>query len=453
MQYDYDLLVIGAGSGGVRTARRAAELGASVAICEQNALGGTCVNVGCIPKKLLFYAAEFASTFRDAQAYGWQLPPPQFHWQQLRDNIQTEIQRINQAYQDLLNTAGITVLRGTAQVCAPHQIDINDQRVTAENIVIATGARALLPPVAGIDHAVDSDAMFQLPELPKRLAIVGGGYIASEFAGIFQQLGVSVTIIARSPRLLMGFDADCADFCARQMQANGIRLYLDSEAQAIHKQDDGSYIVTIDANRQIAADLVLMAAGRKANTRGLGLEALQLQLNKRGFIKVDANFATNIDSVYALGDITGGMQLTPVAIAEGEALAGHLFGEETGEINLDLAPTTVFANPPVAKAGLTEQQAREQGLDIAVYSKSFKDLKAQLTGADAGNYLKLIVDKPTGKVIGAHMAGKDAGEIMQGIAIALQSGVSKADFDRTIGIHPTAAEEFVSLRQTDSAKS
>lgn len=451
MQYDYDLLVIGAGSGGISTARRAAENGAKVAICEQKALGGTCVNAGCIPKKLLVYAAEFADAFQDAKAYGWQFVPPEFHWQQLRDNVQQEIQRINKAYQDLLTDAGIQLLRGTARIVAAHQVDINGKQITVQSIVIATGAKSLMPPITGIEHAVNSDAMFLLSVLPKRLAIIGGGYIASEFAGIFQRLGVSVTVIAKSPRLLMGFDADCTDFCARQMQQNGIDLYLSSEAQAIQKQTDGSFTVIINEQQQVHADLVLVAAGRKANTDGLGLEALNMQLDQQGYIKVDQQFATNIEDIYALGDVTGGMQLTPVAIAQGQALAGYLFKDPSHEINLDLAPTTVFANPPVAKVGLTEQQAREQGFDIAIFSKTFKDLKAQLTGAKAGNLLKLIVNTQDDKVIGAHMVGTNAGEIMQGIAIAMQAGVKKADFDRTIAIHPTAAEEFVSLSDADPA--
>lgn len=445
MQYDFDLLVIGGGSGGVRTARRAAEYGAKVAICEQNALGGTCVNVGCIPKKLLVFAAEFADAFQDAKAYGWQSAAPEFHWQALRDNVQQEIHRINHAYQDLLTDAGIHLLRGTACIVDGHQIDINGKQVTAQSIVIATGAKSLMPPITGIEYAVNSDAMFQLAELPKRLTIIGGGYIASEFAGLFQRLGVSVTVIAKSPRLLMGFDADCADFCAQQMQQNGIELHLSSEAHAIQKNADGSFTVIINEQQQVHADLVLVAAGRKANINGLGLEAINMQLDQKGYISVDQQSATNIKDIYALGDVTGGMQLTPVAIAEGEALAGYLFKEQLNEINLDLAPTTVFANPPVAKVGLTEQQARDKGLDITVFSKTFKDLKAQLTGAKAGNLLKLIVNTQDDKVIGAHMAGPDAGEIMQGIAIAMQAGAKKADFDRTIAIHPTAAEEFVSL--------
>ncbi len=445
MQYDFDLLVIGAGSGGVRTARRAAESGAKVALCEQNALGGTCVNVGCIPKKLLVFAAEFADAFQNAKAYGWQFAPPEFHWQKLRDNVQQEIQRINKAYQDLLTDADIKLLRGTARIVAAHQIDINGKQVTAQSIIIATGAKALMPPITGIEHAVNSDAMFQLSVLPKRLAIIGGGYIASEFAGLFQRLGVSVTVIAKSPRLLMGFDADCAEFCAQQMQQNGIHLHLNCTAQAIEKKANGSYAVIFDEQQQIIADLVLVAAGREANTHGLGLEAVNIQLDQQGYISVDEHFTTNIENIFALGDVTGGMQLTPVAIAEGEALADYLIKDEYSKVNLDLAPTTVFANPPVAKVGLTEQKARDQGLDIAVFSKTFKDLKAQLTGVKAGNFLKLIVNTQDDRVIGAHMAGADAGEIMQGIAIALQAGATKADFDHTIGIHPTAAEEFVSL--------
>lgn len=446
MQYDFDLLVIGAGSGGVRMARRAADYGVKVAICEQNALGGTCVNVGCIPKKLLVYAAEFADAFEDAKAYGWQLPAAQFHWQTLRENVQQEIQRINQAYQHLLTDAGITVLHGSARMVAAHKVELNGKTISARYIVIATGAKALMPPIDGIEYAVNSDAMFQLTTLPERLVIIGGGYIASEFAGIFQRLGSRVTVIAKSPRLLMGFDADCADFCARKMQQNGINLHVNSTAQSVQKQADGSYTVITDDQQQVFADLVLVAAGRKANIASLALESVNLQLDKQGFIIVDKQFATNIDSIYALGDVTGGMQLTPVAIAEAEALAGYLFDDQPGEINPDLVPTTVFANPPLAKVGLTEQQAREKGLDISVFSKTFKGLKTQLTGANAGNYLKLIVDKHTDKVLGAHLAGQDAGEIMQGIAIAMQAGAKKADFDRTIAIHPTAAEEFVSLR-------
>lgn len=445
MTYDYDLIVIGAGSGGVRSARRAAEYGAKVAICEQQALGGTCVNAGCIPKKLLVYAAEFAGAFDDAKAYGWQLSEPQFHWPTLRDNVQQEIRRINQAYQDLLADAGVSILRGSASIISGQQIHINGQTVSGKYLVIATGAKALLPPIAGIEYAVNSDAMFQLPALPKRLAIIGGGYIASEFAGLMQRLGVEVTVIAKSPRLLMGFDADCAEFCSRQMQQNGIKLHVNSTAQAIQKQADGSFVVSIDNQQPVFTDLVLVAAGRKANTTGLNLTALKLQLDKQGFIEVNQNFATNIDGIYALGDVTGGLQLTPVAIAQGEALAGYLFNGQSGDINLDLTPTTVFANPPIAKVGLTEQQARDQGLQIAVFSKTFRGLKAQLTGGEAGNYLKLIVNQHNDQVVGAHLAGQDAGEIMQGIAIALQAGAKKADFDRTIGIHPTAAEEFVSL--------
>lgn len=445
MQYDFDLLVIGGGSGGVRTARRAAEYGAKVALCEQNALGGTCVNVGCIPKKLLVFAAEFADAFQDAKAYGWQFATPEFHWQALRDNVQQEIHGINKAYQDLLKDAGIHLLRGTACIANGHQININGKQVTAQSIVIATGAKSLMPPITGIEYAVNSDAMFQLAELPKRLTIIGGGYIASEFAGLFQRLGVGVTVVAKSPRLLMGFDADCADFCAQQMQQNGIELHLSSEAHAIQKKADGSFTVITNEQQQIHADLVLVAAGRKANINGLGLEVLNMQLDEKGYISVDQQSATNIKDIYALGDVTGGMQLTPVAIAQGEALAGYLFKEQLNEINLDLAPTTVFANPPVAKVGLTEQQARDKGFDVAVFSKTFKDLKAQLTDAKAGNLLKLIVNTQDDKVIGAHMAGPDAGEIMQGIAIAMQAGAKKADFDRTIAIHPTAAEEFVSL--------
>lgn len=446
MQYDYDLLVIGAGSGGMSTARRAAEYGAKVAICEEKALGGTCVNAGCIPKKLLVYAAEFADAFRDAKAYGWQHVSHEFHWQTLRDNVQNEIQRINNAYQGLLKDAGINVLNGCARLVAANQIEINNNLISARYIVIATGAQALLPPIDGIDYAVNSDAMFQLTALPKRLTIIGGGYIASEFAGLFQRLGISVTVVAKSPRLLMGFDADCANFCARQMQQNGIELHLNSEAQAIQKQTDGSFAVIINEQQQVHADLVLVAVGRKANTQGLSLETLNIQHDEQGYIKVDQRFATNIQGIYALGDVTGGIQLTPVAIAQGHALAGYLFKDHSNEINLDLAPTTVFANPPVAKVGLTEQQARDQGLDIAVFSKSFKDLKTQLTATKAANLLKLIVNTQDNKVIGAHMAGSNAGEIMQGIAIAMQAGVKKDDFDLTIAIHPTAAEEFVSLR-------
>ncbi len=449
MQYDYDLLVIGAGSGGISAARRAAEYGAKVAICEQNALGGTCVNAGCIPKKLLVYAAEFADAFQDAHSYGWQHIAPEFHWQALRDNVQNEIQRINNNYQDLLKEADINLLSGTARLVDDNQIEINGKSVSARYIVIATGAKALLPPIDGIEYAVDSDAMFQLTALPKRLTIIGGGYIASEFAGLLQRLGVNVTVIAKSPRLLMGFDADCADFCARQMQQNGIDLHLSSEAQAIEKQADGSFAVIIDEQQQVHADLVLVAAGRQANTQGLNLEGLNMQLDEQGYIKVDQQFATSIEGIYALGDVTGGMQLTPVAIAQGHALAGALFEDEPSDINLDLAPTTVFANPPVAKVGLTEQQASDKGLNVAVFTKSFKGLKALLTDRKNSNFLKLVVDRQTDRVIGAHMAGDDAGEIMQGIAIAMQAGAKKADFDRTIGIHPTAAEEFVSLREAD----
>lgn len=453
MQYDYDLLVIGAGSGGVRAARRAAEYGANVAICEQTALGGTCVNAGCIPKKLLVYAAEFADAFAQAGAYGWQSSKPFFDWPTLRTNMQKEIQRINLAYQDLLDNADIAILQGKARLQDKHHIELNGRTYSARYILIATGARALLPPIPGIEHAIDSDAMFQLPTLPKSLAIIGGGYIASEFAGLMQRLGVSVTVIAKSPRLLMGFDEDCAIFCTEQMQKNGINVYVNHTAQAIQSQAHDHYAVIIAGSQQIIAEQVLVATGREANIDGLGLEAMAIEKNPQGFIKVDKHFATSIDSIFAIGDVTGGQQLTPAALAEGEALASYLFDHVAEVIPPALIPTTVFANPPVAKIGLTEQQAREKGLDIVVFSKTFTGLKSQLTGQPRGYLLKLIVDKANDRVLGAHMAGNDAAEIMQGIAIALQAGATKADFDRTIGIHPTAAEEFVSMRRSDSAKS
>ncbi|AFJ03210.1 Glutathione reductase [Methylophaga frappieri] len=452
-QLNYDLLVIGAGSAGVRAARLAAQAGAKVAIIEQQALGGTCVNYGCVPKKLLFYSAAYQTLLADSGQFGWKTASSTFHWQTLRESVTAAVEEIQQAYQNTLAKAGVTVLFGKAKLTASHTVQLNGQEIHAKQLLIATGASAFRPPIPGINDALTSDDMFCLEQLPQRLAIIGGGYIATEFAGLMQRFGVQITIIARSPRLLMGFDAECTEVCARQMRANGIDLRLSQDATAITRLADGSLQVTTETGQQIVADQVLVAAGRHANTEALGLDVCQLDLDDQGFIKTDSLGRTNQADIFALGDVTGGMQLTPMAIAQAEALIRHLFTPPAEPVDPDKVPTAVFSDPPIAQAGLTEAIAKSRGMTVKVYKKTFTGLRSRLSQRTAKNFIKLVVDSASDQVLGAQMTGPDASEIMQGLAIAIQAGATKADFDRTIAIHPTSAEEFTSLTEVDSEKS
>ena len=442
--FDWDLLVIGAGSGGVRAARMAAQYGARVAVVEQQALGGTCVNVGCVPKKLFVYAAEFSHALADARHYGWQSAPPEFDWATLRDNKTREIERLNGIYQKLLENAGATLIRGRATLIDAHTVAVGAARHGARHLLIATGGQPFVPDFPGREHVLRSDDMFYLPELPQRIAIVGGGYIAVEFAGICNGLGVETELIHRGERLLRGFDADLGDALAREMTKRGVRLHLRTEVERIARGRDGLNL-TLNSGAELGVGQVLYATGRRPNTAGLGLENTNVETDARGAIRIDDEFRTAEPSVYALGDVTGRVELTPVAIREAMVLTQNLFGGGGAEMSYENIPSAVFSQPGIGTVGLSEEQARARDANVKVYRSEFRPLKATL-GGDDRVLIKLVVDADSDRVLGCHLLGDQAGEIIQGFAVAVQMGATKADFDRTIGIHPTLAEELVTLR-------
>lgn len=446
-QYDYDLFVIGAGSGGVRASRIAANLGARVAVAEDRYMGGTCVNVGCVPKKLYVYASEFSESYRDAVGFGWDKTNPGFNWNTLRDNKTQEISRLNGIYDNLLGGNGVTVINGRASISGPNSVVVDGTTYSAERILIATGGWPFVPEFPGSEHAVTSNEIFDLADFPQRVIVVGGGYIAVEFAGIFNGLGADTKLLYRRDQILRGFDDDIREFASNEIQAKGVDLRLNSNIERIEKLADGSLKATLINGDTLEADAILYATGRVPNTQGLGLENINVDTNKAGQIVVDNNFQSSEPGVYALGDVIGGMELTPVALAEGMALARHLYNDQPINMDYDNIPTAVFCQPNIATVGLTEAKAREQYGEIDVYSSSFRALKNTVSGSQERTLMKLLVDKASDKVIGAHMVGPDAGEIIQGIAIALKAGATKAVFDSTIGIHPTAAEEFVTMRE------
>lgn len=448
--FDYDFFVIGAGSGGVRAARTAASLGARTAIAEERFFGGTCVNVGCIPKKLYTYAASFSDACRDAEAYGWQVQKPAFEWSVLRRNKDNEIKRLNGIYQNLLKNAGVTIFNGRAEVTGPHQIRIGEEQVRARHILIATGGKSAMPEgIPGIELAMDSDDFFEITEQPKRVVVVGGGYIATELAAVFAGLGTQVELVHRGSKLLRGFDDDIAAFVTEAV-SRYTNLRLETEITGIKANADKSLSVSFSNGQQIETDQILFATGRSPNSRDLGLEALGVKLNEKGAIVVDQNFETSVPGLYAVGDVIDRVALTPVALAEGQVLARRLFASEeslrNGAVSYDLVPSAVFCDPQVAVVGKTEAEARKAGKPLKIFKSRFRPLKHTLTGADEFTLMKLIVDKETDRVLGLHMAGADAAEIVQGFAVAMQAGATKADFDNTLGIHPTAAEEFVTMR-------
>lgn len=446
MKYDYDLFVIGAGSGGVRASRMAASYGAKVAVCEDRYLGGTCVNVGCVPKKLYVYASEYSSHFTDAKGFGWQIGKPAFDWSTLRDNKTQEISRLNGVYEGILDRAGVEIIDGRGKIIDAHTVEVDGKKFTTERILIATGGWPFVPDIPGKEHAVDSNGIFDLAEFPQRLAVVGGGYIAVEFAGIFHGLGAQVTQLVRGGGLLNGFDKETAEFAAEQIQQNGVHIRFNTEVTAIEKQADGSLYLTISDGHHLTVDAVLFATGRKPHLDGLGLENVNVTLAKSGHIEVNDTFQTSEPSIYALGDVTGGIELTPVALAEGMALAGYLFDEQPCKVDYTNIATTVFCQPNIGTVGMTEEQARKEYSNVLKFRSNFRAMKNTLGGSQQRTLMKLLVDAETDKVLGAHMVGDSAGEIMQGIAIAIKCGATKADFDATIGIHPTAAEEFVTMR-------
>lgn len=445
-KFDYDLFVIGAGSGGVRAARMAAGFGANVAVAEDRYMGGTCVNVGCVPKKLYVYASEFGKSFRDARGFGWDSSTPQFDWNVLRDNKKTEISRLNGIYRDLLAGTEVDVLDGRARILDTHTVGVGTQRFSTEKILIATGSWPHIPEFPGSEHAITSNEIFDLEKFPERLVIVGGGYIAVEFAGIFNGLGASTTQLYRGPLFLRGFDDDIRSHAAQEIPKSGVDLRFEVNVQSI-KRSGAALQVELTDGTTLEADTVLYATGRKPNLTDLGLENVNVTLSETGNIAVDGTFSTSEPSIFALGDVTGGMELTPVALAEGMAFARRQFGSQAQTVDYDFIPSAVFCQPNIGTVGFTEAAAREQFGEIELYKSSFRPMKHTLSGRDEQTFMKMIVDKSTDRVVGVHMMGPDAGEIIQGIAIALRAGATKATFDTTIGIHPTAAEELVTMRE------
>ena len=444
--FDYDLLVIGAGSGGVRAARMAAGFGARVAIVEDRYMGGTCVNVGCVPKKLYVYAAQYGKGFGDAQGFGWDSTQPRFDWSTLRDNKKDEISRLNVIYRNLLKGANAQVIDGRAVIVGPHTVSVGEQRYTAEKMLIATGGWPHIPDFPGSEYVVSSNEIFDLDVFPQHLVIVGGGYIAVEFAGIFNGLGAKTTQLYRGPLFLRGFDADIRAHAAQEIAKSGVDLRFDVNVQSI-TSDGTSLRVRLTDDSELEADAVLYATGRKANLTDLGLENVNIRLSQQGAIEIDEEFCTSEPSIFALGDVTGGIELTPVALAQGMAFARRNFGGLDQQVDYDFIPTAVFCQPTIGTVGFTEEEARARFGDIRLFKSSFRPMKHTLSGSDEKAFMKIIVDAKTDRVVGVHMMGPDAGEILQGIAIAMRAGATKTLFDTTIGIHPTTAEELVTMRE------
>ena len=460
--YDFDLFVIGGGSGGVRAARMAAQRGQRVALAEalgNSGLGGTCVNVGCIPKKLYSYAAHYHEAFEEAAGFGWRVGEPHFDWATLKANRAQEISRLNGVYANLLTGAGVTQFNGFARLVGGHEVELastttdgtaSTQRFRAKHILIATGGTPSVPEVEGREHVIVSDAVFDLEPFPRRLVIVGGGYIASEFASIFNGLGARVTQLYRGEQILRGFDDDIRAFTAAEMRKAGVDLRLGTDVQRIVRTPEGLRVECRDG-QGIEADAVLYATGRHPNTRDLGLDAAGVKVGEQGEVLVDGRYRTNVPHIFAVGDVTDRLQLTPVALGEAMVVVDELCGPAAGkaprDMSYDFVPTAVFTHPSIGTVGLSEAQARERFGDVTIFRSEFKALKHTLSGRNERTLMKLVVDTKTDRVVGLHMVGAEAGEIVQGFAVALKAGATKAVFDSTIGIHPTAAEEFVTMRE------
>jgi len=444
--FDFDLLVIGAGSGGVRAARVAASLGARVAIAEDRYMGGTCVNVGCVPKKLYVYASEYGKSFRDSMGFGWQPGEPGFDWPTLRDNKKAEILRLNAIYERLLEGPGATIIHGRATLSDAHTVAVGDEIYRAEKILLATGTWPHVPEAPGSEHLLTSNEIFDLENFPERLLIVGGGYIATEFAGIFNGLGAYVLQAYRGALFMRGFDDDVRQFLADEVLKSGVDLRFDTNPVGYERTANG-FEATFNDGSSVEVDAILCATGRRPNIADLNLGCTRVGLTDTGYIAVDDEFRTAEPSIFALGDMTGGPQLTPVALAEGMAFAHNQFGSGRQPVDYALIPTAVFSQPNVGTVGLTEAEARALHDDIDIYRSSFKPMKHTISGRDERSLMKLIVHRSTDRILGLHMVGPDAGEILQGMAVALRAGATKSVFDSTIGIHPTAAEEFVTMRE------
>ncbi|MBL8697151.1 MAG: glutathione-disulfide reductase [Alphaproteobacteria bacterium] len=445
MAFDFDLFTIGAGSGGVAGSRRAAAHGARVAIAEDRRVGGTCVLRGCVPKKLLIYGVHFAEELEDAKGYGWSVEGARLDWAKLIAAKNRETDRLNGIYVKLLRDSKVEVLDGRARIVAPNTVEVAGRRVTAAHILIATGGHPERLPIPGAELAIDSDQALDLAELPRRIAVIGGGYIAVEFAGIFRAAGAEVVQVIRADRVLRGFDEEVRAYLQGEMAKKGIRILGGSEPARIDRAGDG-FTLTLKDGRRLDVDQVMMATGRRPNTRDLGLEAVGVTLNKAGAIAVDEWQATTVPAIHAIGDVTDRVNLTPVAIAEGRGLAETLFNGNPVRMDHGCIPTAVFSQPPVGAVGLTEAEAEQRGA-IDVYRAVFRPMKHTLSGRDEKTLMKLVVDRASQKVVGAHMVGADAPEIVQTLAIAVKAGLTKRDFDRTVAIHPTAAEEFVLMRE------
>lgn len=447
MSYDYDLFVIGAGSGGVRASRIAAGLGAKVAVAEDLYLGGTCVNVGCVPKKLFVYGSHFSEEFEAAAGFGWSVDKPSFDWPTLRDNKTKEIERLNGIYDRMLNNAGVEIIEGRGTIIDAHTVAVNGKHYTAERILVAVGGWPMVPDIPGKEHIMSSNEVFYMDSFPKRVIVVGGGYIAVEFAGIFNGLGSETHLLYRGELFLRGFDKDVREFTANEMTKKGVQLKFNNNISAIEKQADGSLLASLTDGTSLEVDAIMYATGRKPKTENIGLENTQVKLSANGSIVVNDDFQTDEPSIYAVGDVIDRVQLTPVALAEGMALARNLYGGMAQKVDYNYIATAVFSQPNIGTLGYSEEEAQAKFASVAVYKSDFKHMKHTLSGVDERTFMKLLVDQKTDKVIGCHMVGADAGEIVQGLAIAIKAGATKADFDTTIGIHPTAAEEFVTMRE------
>ena len=446
-QFDYDLFVIGAGSGGVRAARTAAAAGARVAIAEDRYLGGTCVNVGCVPKKLYSYAAHFQEAFHDSAGFGWQLPQaPRFDWATLRDNKIEEIKRLNGIYGRLLDNADVRLINGRATVTDANHVEVNGETFSSEKILVATGGWPWVPDFPGNEHVLNSNQVFDLDRFPERFLVLGGGYIAVEFASIFNGLGSESHLVYRGGLFLRGFDHEVREFTRDEMAKKGVNLHFETNIERIDAQGD-AYLVTLTNGETLEVDAVLSATGRKPHLEGLGLDKLDIALDRDGKIAVNERFETSTPSILALGDVISGPELTPVALEEAMQLVQHHFGDSTPKpLDYPSIATAVFCHPNIGTVGLSEEEARAEYAAIRVYAADFKPMKHTLSGSDERCLMKLIVDDASDRVLGAHMVGEEAGELIQGIAIAVRAGLTKADFDATVGIHPTGAEEFVTMR-------
>jgi glutathione reductase (NADPH) len=444
-RYDFDMLTIGAGSGGVASSRRAGGYGARVAICEEWRIGGTCVLRGCVPKKLLVYGAHFADDFADAAGFGWTVPTPGFDWPALIAAKDKEIGRLSQIYVNMLNSSKVRIFEARAAIVDPHTVEIGGKRYTAENILVATGSWPERPDIPGIEHVISSNEALDLPQLPKRIVIVGGGYIAVEFAGIFHTLGSEVVEIIRQPELLRGFDEDIRTCLGEEMRGRGVDIRGNTRVARIDKHAGGYTVGTVSGDR-IETDLVMYATGRKPNTKGMGLAETGVKLNENGAVVVDEWQRSSVKNIYAVGDVTDRINLTPVAIAEGRAIAETLYNNNPMTMDHHDVPSAVFSQPPIGTVGLTEEQARKQYREVDIYQTRFRPMKYTLSGRAERTFMKLVVDAKSDRVVGVHMLGADAPEIVQGLAVAVKCGATKKQFDQTVGIHPTAAEEFVTMR-------